>query len=204
MRTVIIICKPFLSKLKRMKTSPHSRKRSSSDGPFSPNVRHTQSGIFSAMIWRAITFASPFSFKHQMVFLNLRQFTHLVVVVSLREGSEYFCDSLAYGTKNPQRPPNLAPIYWEATGSHDWQAYTAKGLVPFMSCYKKYLHPSESPARFPQLGRLTAYLLTADYVYAGVVEMPTLDEIGRDWEYNSIYQKGHGIRVGTSYFDHSS
>jgi len=52
----------------------------------------------------------------------------------------------------------------------------AKSKIGFKNCYNFFLCP-KGPNLFPQLGSLTAYLLTADLSYSGIMEPPTLEEI---------------------------
>lgn len=150
----------------------------SPDGPFHESVVRTRSGLFSALIWRGITFTAPFSLERKMVFRNLQEFQEEVSEVGHSQSdSGYTCNQRAYGIYNKFRSPELAKDYWEATGKHNWSSFVKNHTVPFTDCYQQFFRPGKAPVRFPQIGPLAAYLLTADYVYAGVVDPPTLDEI---------------------------
>lgn len=150
----------------------------SQDGPFHESVVRTRSGLFSALIWRGITFTTPFSLERKMVFHSLLEFQDEVSAVRRSQSdSRYICNPSAYGVYNKSRSPKLAEDYWEATGKHDWSSFVKNQTVPFTDCYQQFFRPGKAPARFPQIGSLAAYLLTVDYMYAGIVDPPTLDDI---------------------------
>ncbi|KAF8332548.1 hypothetical protein F5887DRAFT_894346 [Amanita rubescens] len=89
----------------------------------------------------------------------------------------YICNQRAYGIYNKFRSPKLAEHYCEATGKYDWSGYVENHTVPFTDCYQQFFRPGKALVRFPQIGPLAAYLLTVNYVYSGIVDLPTLDEI---------------------------
>lgn len=150
----------------------------SQDGPFHERVARTRSGLFSALIWRGITFTTGFSLEQKMVFHSLQEFQDEVSeVCHSHPDSGYICNPRAYGIYNKFRSLELAEEYWEATGKHDWPSFVKNHTVPFQVCYQQFFRPGKTPVRFPQIGPLAAYLLTVDYVYAGIVDPPTLDEI---------------------------
>lgn len=152
----------------------------SPDGPFHEGVVRTRSGLFSALIWRGITFATRFSVERKMVFHSLEEFQdELFDVSQSNPDPSYVCNKCAYGVYNASRSPTLAEDYWEATGKHDWSSYVKGHTVPFTNCYQEFFRPGKSPVQFPQIGLLAAYLLTVDYAYAGIVDFPTLDEVSR-------------------------
>jgi hypothetical protein len=158
--------------------APSRIRSKSEDGPFHNSVARTRSGLFSALIWRGITFTAPFSLERKMVFHSLQEFRDEVHDVRCsQKDTAYICNKRAYGVYNKYRSPERAQDYWEATGEHDWSNYVKNNTVPFTECYQEFFRPGKAPVRFPQIGLLAAYLLTVDYVYARIVDPPTLDEI---------------------------
>lgn len=151
----------------------------SNEGPYSPEHCATRAGLFSALVWRGITFSTKFSMQEPMLFNSYSEWEDTLSKV--RESGEeesYIYNISAYGVTNSNRGPQHATKYWTASKSHDWALYSSDGPVEFMPCYEEFFYTGESPTCFPQIGQLTGYLITADYVYTGLVQMLTLDEIG--------------------------
>jgi len=144
-------------------------------GPFSEELVRTTTGIFSAVVWRAITFSTQFAMEGPIVFTSSRDFDQKCKAMGKKDKS-YFCDMSAYGSCNPKRCIENASIYWESLQGGRWEAFVGTRKVAFKDCYDFFLCP-KGDNLFPQLGPLSAYLLTADLSYSGVVEPPTLEEI---------------------------
>lgn len=151
--------------------------------PFSPSMARTRTGLFSALVWRGITYHTPFSLETSPVFDDIADWNSRLISMEHRPGElsmtkpeSYFCDMAAYGRSNPQRTVQLADSYWEASNSTVWTAMVEKEIVPFSEGYKFFT--DTHPNRFSQIGSLAGYLLTADFVYAGVIAQPTLAEMG--------------------------
>lgn len=151
--------------------------------PFSQSMARTRKGLFSALSWRGITYHTTFSLETSPVFDDIDDWNARLIAMehrpnelSLSNPESYFCDMAAYGRSNPHRKVELADAYWEASDSTVWTAMTGSGVIPFAEGYKFFT--STRPNRFAQIGTLAGYLLTADFVYAGVIAKPTLDEIG--------------------------
>lgn len=148
------------------------------DGPFSTKTAATREGVFSALIWRGITFATNFSRDEDMVFDTLDDWNQKVREVRDKGANRsYICNSSAYGIHNSGRGPEHAEAYWRALDSNDWPLFVKEGPVEFMECYK-FFYTKSFPARFPQIGALCGYLLAADYAYTELVCKPTLEEVG--------------------------
>lgn len=149
------------------------------DSPFSPNNVKTREGLFSALIMRGITYATAFSMEQKMMFLDLNDWNSTITSIQQNNPrpASYFCNPGAYGSLNPKRTVTLAQSYWDAVGIAEWETLLeSSGKVSFMDIYKFFL--KGSPKVFQQIGDLAGYLLSADYVYAGVVEIPTIEEMG--------------------------
>ena len=155
--------------------APSRSRLKSLGGPYSKEHVRTTAGIFSAIIWRAITFGTQFAVEGPTVFTSCKDFDQKRKAMG-EKGKSYFCDMSAYGSCNPKRCVENAKTYWESLRDGKWEAFVGTRNVGFMDCYNFFLCP-KGPNLFPQLGPLSAYLLTADLSYSGVVEPPTLEEI---------------------------
>lgn len=159
--------------------APGRTRARSDEGPFAPNNCATRAGLFSALIWRGITYATDFSIQETMMFEDYDDWHSTiegVIDTSVDEG--YYCDIKAYGVTNPKRGIHHAEAYWKATEVNDWTTFINNSPTPFMTTYREFFYTGKQPSRFPQFGPLCGYLITADYVYTGLVKMPSMDEIG--------------------------
>ena len=147
------------------------------DGPFSMEYSRTTEGAYSAVVWRGITFGTPFSIHNRMLFTSYQDFQ-----LACQEAGEqepiYFCDKVAYGTVNPSRNIGLAEYYWNTLSGGKWTDLVRDRIVPFMECYH-FFTAGSCPPDFPQIGPLASYLITADFSYCRpkVVNDPKLSEM---------------------------
>ncbi|KAF6744864.1 hypothetical protein DFP72DRAFT_1078071 [Ephemerocybe angulata] len=164
-----------------------SRVRSRSElGPYRQGVIETPSGIFSAVVWRAITFRSAFSAEH-MLFQNSDELQALVDKL-VEEQSDirknhtsasqpFFCNKAAYGQPTG-RALKYHTTYWETVENLNWNAFATS--KPSFRQVLEYFGPVRQLGLnqpFPQLGDLGRLTLAGDLVYAGICEMPTTKEM---------------------------
>lgn len=147
------------------------------DGPFSSANIKTVPGIFSALVCRGVTFGTNFSRLGRTLFTSPDDFQNAVDVCPQVKSVKDYCDPRAYGTNNYKRSPNLVNIYWDKLRENPWPGLDCQENISFDVFYH-YLY-TPSPARFVELGQLGAYLLTVDYVYAGLVSAPKVEELAR-------------------------
>ncbi|KAJ7151825.1 hypothetical protein C8R43DRAFT_1067402 [Mycena crocata] len=140
-------------------------------GPFSSDWIHTRAGFFSALIFRGVTFHTPFALEHPL----FRNHEEWKAAIHGRPVSDYV-DQAAYGGfPNPKRESGVHETvqrYWDMTGipqNTAWLTCTTK------STYRKFF---DFVLRFPQIGTLTAQLLAADYALHGIINMPGTQEMG--------------------------
>jgi hypothetical protein len=147
------------------------------NGPFSMAYARTTEGAYSAVVWRGVTFATPFSVNNRMVFTSYEDF-QLARREAGKHDMSYFCDKAAYGTSNPMCTIQLAETYWDQLAGGKWTNFVRDRIVPFIECYD-FFKAGRCPPDFPQLGPLASYLLAADYSYCcpKVVEAPNLSEM---------------------------
>ena len=164
--------------------APGRSRFKSPEGPFAPNVVRTTEGIFSALVWRGITFAAPFSLDNTipMVFNSAFHFDQECTKESHNgKPASFFCDPAAYGVHNPQRMVSLAQSYWASLKGDIWPDFVRNRIVPFKECYSffrtRVKAGTTTVPRFPNIGPLTSYLITADLFYSGVVERPSVQDI---------------------------
>lgn len=163
--------------------------------PFSPSLVRTRKGLFSAALWRGITYNAPFSHETSPVFDDLVDWNNRLISKANRPAEldilerSYFCDMSAYGHLNAGRKVELAEQYWADSESAEWTSMLAADSISFMDCYR-FFTGSGTP-RFLHIGPLAGYLITADYVYAGLVEKPSVEEMGEIiWKLNKGGVKG--------------
>ncbi|KAF6764197.1 hypothetical protein DFP72DRAFT_799814 [Ephemerocybe angulata] len=167
-----------------------SRVRSRSEhGPYRQGVIETPSGIFSAVVWRAITFRSAFSAEY-MLFENSDELQALVDTLveerpdvranntSASESQPFFCNKAAYGQPSG-RALKYHTTYWETVENLNWNAFATS--EPSFRQVLEYFRPARqlgsTKQLFPQLGDLGRLTLAGDLVYAGICEMPTTKEM---------------------------
>lgn len=165
----------FYSPYRELAPSRCNMRRDNAPSPFSPPHLRTDIGVFSALVSRGITFGTVFARYGPTVFTSPSDFN---LAVSRIDDIKLYCDRKAYGSDNPRRKPDLAVVYWERLSKEPWRGISATDKVPFKEAYE-YFHPPVGHVRFPQIGELTAYLLTADYVYAGLVEEPSVEYLSK-------------------------
>ncbi|KAJ3507737.1 hypothetical protein NLJ89_g6136 [Agrocybe chaxingu] len=146
------------------------------DGPYCPEVITTNGGLFSAIVWRAITYHTDFALFERATFNDLDDWNEATAAIT---DSKYICNTSAYGQPDPHRSPAHAPTYWQSVLDLDWERYCCKSSNTFWDTYK-LLHPANKrPLPFPHLGPLGGYNLTADLTYSGVHELPDSNIIAK-------------------------
>lgn len=169
--------------------APSRRRSILPDGPFGKEVVATDHGFYSALIFRGITFATPFFMQGRVLYISDSDFAKARAQMQekvVNEGhtqppASFFCDTRAYGPPNPARKVSLAAGFERAVQNHSLAGFIARIQASrrckpsFSECYS-FLANSE---RFHQLGPLGGYLLTADYAYTGLIQPPTMDELAK-------------------------
>ncbi|KIY61680.1 hypothetical protein CYLTODRAFT_447602 [Cylindrobasidium torrendii FP15055 ss-10] len=143
---------------------------SSTSGPFSAGKILTRSGMFSALLFRGVLFNTPalFAAGHSFCFEDLSAFNAYLQQSSKPE--RYFCHPAAYG-RTAGRTTSNAKQFWEASPRLLLKVKQNIGFFPFIK--------SVAASRdYPTFGKLCAYLLAVDLVYAGVMKQPTIEELG--------------------------
>lgn len=152
-------------------------------GPFAPSMIATRGACFSALVYRAITFGSPMIVEDgHLYFADVNAWVHFHNRMQ-RAGKpkDYFVRNRIYGTASKHRTVDNVPRLW---ADSQWLEEKLESLedneqFPPQDFFKFLIGKNRktNAKTFYGLGELTAYLLTADYVYAGIVSPPTLDDI---------------------------
>ncbi|KAJ7179711.1 hypothetical protein C8R46DRAFT_1029153 [Mycena filopes] len=182
--------------------APSRQRVSAENGPFTAARIRTDAGMLSALIFRAITFRTGFlaDRRYPTFFTDIAHFHQVKAAATLdyvreHDGAhppaKYFCLADAYGPFNARKVVGLADEYAQTLALDSWAAkFGNRQEIPFSDCFdwlSGFLQePGKRPGsmrnskrrRFPVLGPLASYLLTADLVHAGAVTAPTADEMG--------------------------
>lgn len=165
-------------------------------GAFTVLFCKTVEGLFSLFISRLVTYNT--NALRQMpvaeriaAFQDLESWEMYISVVKTHFPNEvpnFYCNRNAFGRQTHiTRVLENAPVYWKAAKSSDWSSFTRATPVPFNACikllHKLRLLPTMvlegGSNRVPLLGPLAQYLISTDLVYAGVVSMPSVEEIAQ-------------------------
>ncbi|KAJ7645076.1 hypothetical protein DFH06DRAFT_1476947 [Mycena polygramma] len=152
------------------------------NGPFTPERCRTDEGLYSGLVYRGVTFGTEFGREDPMVYQDADAF-HKAEEAAIKKyfqahghapDEKYFCDSAAFGPHNKRRKLHLVDTYSDSVASWGWsKQFEKRDKIPFLECWDNF----RNPARFPIIGPLAGYLLTADFVYSGAVVAPTVDEM---------------------------
>ncbi|KAJ6493868.1 hypothetical protein DFH09DRAFT_1104331 [Mycena vulgaris] len=124
---------------------------------FDPLHSCTQGRLLSGLIFRAVIFSTPFALQAQTLFTTPAQWD-----------AEYSKHGI-----------HLVEEYWVTINTPDcpdWEENTRSGEYSFIDCFK--FIKAANPSRFKEIGDLIGFLLTADFVYAGAVQSPSVSTVG--------------------------
>ncbi|KIY61764.1 hypothetical protein CYLTODRAFT_477006 [Cylindrobasidium torrendii FP15055 ss-10] len=143
---------------------------SSPNGPFSATNVRTPSGLFSALVFRGILFDTDAlrAGGHSFCFDDDAAFDAYLSRIAKPE--RYFCNPSAYGATKGRSTKN-ATTFWKASAALAARLQDNIGFFEFI----KYV---SSSTEYPTFGKLCAYLLAVDLVYAGAIAQPTVEELG--------------------------
>jgi hypothetical protein len=163
----------------REKAPSRIRIRAGNTSPYNETTIRTDAGIFSAIIYRGITYNTPFSQHSDAPTLfedfsdwerKIREFKHQHPAASATKN--FFCRPNAYGGQSiTGRSVETARAFWEGVKALDWPEQTQR-LMNFEECYDLF-----RKAKFPTMGVLCCYLLTCDLHYAGICRAPTVPDV---------------------------
>ena len=119
----------------------HGPSRIKSRGPmaaFDLSHSRTWAGLFSGLIFRGVTFASPFAVQGSKTFFRNVDDWDGECKKYPGNGPEFFCNPWAYSKRKSTRSVALVSEYWNALtigDCPDWEANTLDGTYAFHACY---------------------------------------------------------------------
>ncbi|KAJ3515080.1 hypothetical protein NMY22_g14544 [Coprinellus aureogranulatus] len=158
--------------------APDLQRARSEGGFYHASAVKTTAGIFSALIWRVISFNTPFARERPMLYPDSE--SYLREVASCPD-SKYVCQPNAYGQHINGNGPHLAKTYWHTLTSgvvRKWEDFVATN-PSFDDCLKYFRTREGRKNVFPGLGNLLSSLLVFDLSYAGICPTPTLKQMSR-------------------------
>src|SRR5882762_8527539 len=154
-------------------------------GPFDPENLRTLPGFFSALLFCAVTFSTPFLFSHAPLLQSLDAWDESMsrikdMVAEPSTDRWYFCDPNVYGTAT-RCSVDIVPSLWSAAEGK-WMLLSDNNKIGFHKFYHWLAkdmsdNSGNGQKTFLQFGPLIAYLLTVDYSYTAVVSSPSLDDM---------------------------
>lgn len=180
----------------------------SPDGPFSRQHNDRRGVLFSALIFRGITFATDAlkTIEHSGFFSNLAEWNlfHGSYVPPGITREAFFCNPGPFGRTNNRTTSNAAQ-FWTASEvllnfleKPDLKRYPQG--PKFLDVVKhivnaNYREPNQRKKKtYPTFGRLVAYLVAVDLAYVGLIPTPTIDEMAEVIEYINLGAVG-GLRT---------
>lgn len=166
------------------------------EGPFTPERARTDEGMFSGLACRGATFGTDFMFQYPIFFHDIQDFRDAKQLATDEHIAEtgktppkiFFCDDAAFGPSNFRRTIEVVEKYAQSLARFSWaEKFQDRVQVPFLECWDWLRGDTnvKDEKRFPVLGPLASYLLTADLSYTGAVVAPTVDEIATViWDLN--------------------
>jgi len=157
-------------------------------GPFDSDNLRTLPGFFSALVFCAVTFSTPYLFSHPPLLQSLDAWDESMSRIknTVAEASTdhwYFCNPMVYGSAT-RHSVEIVPSLWSAAKSK-WTLLSNNDQIDFRKFYHWLIKDmldtldklSKRQKTFLQFGPLIGYLLTVDYSYTGVVSPPSLDDM---------------------------
>lgn len=167
----------------------HAPSRSAVKSGFTKAFVTTKAGLFSVLLFRFITFRTraltdtPPS-DRKIVFGDLAEWKEYVSHLRQLHGEQakdFFCLRAGPGRRpQPGRVIENAEDYWEVALENNWQTAFESGSLSFCECLSiidKFRTKKRRSKRPPQFGKLSQYLTATDLVYAGAVDMPSIEDI---------------------------
>ncbi|KAJ7604060.1 hypothetical protein FB45DRAFT_958028 [Roridomyces roridus] len=166
---------------------------------FDPLHARARSGLYSGLLFWGVYFATKFAHHAtSTLFASPRDWDAQVAAVG-QQPPTFFCNVKAYGSVKCYRSVKLVQQHFDAVitpgtnkpcPGEEWEQSTRDGKFPFRECHR-FLTRSKPRSLFLEIGDLIAFLLAADFVYAGAVEMPSVDDAGYFvWKLNAGAVRG--------------
>lgn len=150
-------------KLNPLREYAKSRSLFRNDSGINSSFLHTRAGLFSVVVFRAITFNSAYLFRYKRAaFRSLDDWEKAIRGVPGKD----VCNMRAYGQPISGRSHHLASTYWEKCIT--WEQWLKKHPTPSF----EELHNYIKFLNFSNVGDLLAILITEDLYYGDVCDPP--------------------------------
>ncbi|KAF8234709.1 hypothetical protein L208DRAFT_1075067, partial [Tricholoma matsutake] len=162
-------------------------------GLFSPDAISTWEGLFSALVFRGVTYHTDFLHQQKQIFQHLSDWQELYKKLSSVHPPIYFCDKNTYRQCMDAQDICHIPAFWEASGDLELAGWV-KDVRPikFETLYNTFLKGTLGKRKaFLGFGALKLFLLVSDYAIAGKTTMPSPTLVGK-----IIYEIGRGSLKG--------
>ncbi|KAF9521568.1 hypothetical protein CPB83DRAFT_900567 [Crepidotus variabilis] len=147
------------------------------EGPYLEDRIRTLSGIFSTVIWRALTANTPSAMREQIFFEDHNAWLNFVSRIPPSVNKSYLIDICARITPMPGKSSEKATDYWASIEELDWEAKIVR-KASFMELYCIF-HPTKNSGKrpFPFLGSIGAFHLVLDLAYTSIADKPTVQDV---------------------------
>lgn len=172
--------------------APSRRAVTQPGGASTPELTCTRGGIFSTLVFRGITYGSlalrqaPPALR-TTYFKDLSAWNNHVAALKARWPSKedtFFCDPRAYGQYLGKRKISNGKQFWKASGHAGTQWVIDLAKYPAGDVRRSFKTVMNNVKKMKKItlehfGDLQKYLWVADMVCIGLVDQPTLDDLGR-------------------------
>lgn len=147
---------------------------------FTRDLLRTEEGFFNALIFVLVLYRAPALYASRGVFNNLATW-ELFCDKHKAKGANWLCNQAAFGSASPARTMKNVPEF--SRQAHRWPEWLAlreaSGVAITVIDIWDFLRMKENGVRvFPSCGDLTAFVLAADIASAGLIPLPTGEQIG--------------------------
>jgi len=142
------------------------------DGPYFGDRIQTKGGLFSALVWRALTAGTSLALNGPALFADDGVFQETVQDLPQ---SDYVRRQWLRDSSKPSRSVLLASTYWANIDAQDWTQYVSGGDNDFWDTFKRLHNTQKKSQIFPHLGAVGAFELCADIGYLGYYDPPSIE-----------------------------
>ena len=145
----------------------------------------TRAGLWNVLMFRGVFYGSEFAKNKLQHFQDLDDWrTFYEKEKSSGTEDDYFVNVRAYGPANRHRKIDLVESYWDACAGWPQQNLrTFESMATYLDTKKpgekKMGKKKISEKLFRNIGPLTTMLICGDLALAGVLELPSVEELGR-------------------------
>lgn len=147
--------------------------------PFSPEHLRTSTGFFSAALIRAVTFGAPVLVEDNHTVFDLASWKALREQRTEDASNGYFTDIGSTDTASTSSLLDAVDKIHHSPGIENWESIvSSRTSFTSMEFFEHIYGGTSCKLGLFGFGSVGAYLLTADYTYAGLVDKPTLADMG--------------------------